>query len=184
MTAGRQLSLFERDDDFFLESPTQVIFRGRAFRCASGRGGIKAEKSEGDGVTPVGTFPLRQVFYRPDRVMRPSTLLPTIPLHPEDGWCDDPRDLNYNCWIKRPYNGGHERLWREDPVYDLIVVVGYNDCPVVPTKGSAIFLHIVRDDFAPTAGCLAFSREDLQEILLNLQATSQVVVGKEWPNLR
>jgi len=137
----------------------------RAFRCALGRAGIRADKREGDGATPAGVFPLRRVLYRPDRLTRPATGLPAAALDPADAWCDDPGDALYNRPVRLPYPARHERLWREDRIYDLIVILGHNDDPVVPGLGSAIFLHVARPDFAPTQGCVALSREDLLALL-------------------
>ncbi|MFZ4768461.1 MAG: L,D-transpeptidase family protein, partial [Roseimicrobium sp.] len=99
---------------------------GRSFRCAVGRGGVSSAKREGDGATPIGTWPLRQVLYRPDRGMRPVTSLQTAALQPADGWCDAPSDTNYNRMVRHPYRASAEHLWRRDSIYDLIVVVGYN----------------------------------------------------------
>ncbi len=150
---------------------------GRSFRCAVGRGGVSSAKREGDGATPIGTWPLRQVLYRRDRGMRPVTALQTVALRPADGWCDAPSDPNYNRMVRHPYPASAEHLWRRDNIYDLIVVVGYNDAPVIPGKGSAIFLHLARPDYSPTAGCVAFSRRDLVTILGMLSPTSRLVVS-------
>lgn len=150
---------------------------GRSFRCAVGRGGVSSAKREGDGATPIGTWPLRQVLYRRDRGMRPVTALQTVALRPADGWCDAPSDPNYNRMVRHPYPASAEHLWRRDNIYDLIVVVGYNDAPVIPGKGSAIFLHVARPDYSPTAGCVAFSRRDLVTILGMLSPASRLVVS-------
>ena len=148
----------------------------KVYPCASGKGGIISDKIEGDGGTPVGTFPLRQVFYRADRVLQPATTLPVKVLQPNAGWCDDPDDLSYNQLVSLPYSARHEDLWRADHVYDIILVVGYNDSPVIPGKGSAIFIHLAREHYPPTHGCLAFSLEDLQEILKKLTPASHVII--------
>jgi L,D-peptidoglycan transpeptidase YkuD (ErfK/YbiS/YcfS/YnhG family) len=154
-----------------------AFIAGNEFRCALGRGGVSASKREGDGATPIGNWPLRQVLYRPDRGMRPVTSLQTAPMKPTDGWCDAPTDPNYNRMVRHPYPASAEHLWRRDTIYDLIVVVGYNDAPVVPGNGSAIFLHIARPDYSPTAGCVAFSRRDLVTILGLLSPASRLVVS-------
>ena len=138
---------------------------GRPMRCVLGRSGVSADKKEGDGATPQGVFQLRRVLYRADRTEPPGTVLPCAALAPEDGWCDDPEDENYNCQVKLPCGARCESLWREDGIYDLIVVLGHNDSPVEPGKGSAIFLHLARPGYAPTEGCLAVSKADLLEIL-------------------
>lgn len=151
--------------DLVVRPPDRLAWRGRRFACALGRGGIRADKREGDGATPSGRFPLQRVLYRADRLAPPPTALATAPLTARDGWCDDPADPLYNRLVRLPYDGRHEALWRADRVYDVIVVLGYNDDPVVPGLGSAIFLHVARPDYAPTAGCVALARADLLTIL-------------------
>jgi L,D-peptidoglycan transpeptidase YkuD (ErfK/YbiS/YcfS/YnhG family) len=146
------------------------------FRCALGRGGLKGDKREGDGATPIGAWPMRRLLYRADRIGRPATRLPLQELAPEDGWCDDPADPAYNRPVRLPYPGRHERLWREDELYDLLVVLGHNDDPVVPGLGSAIFLHVARPDYAPTEGCVALLYADLARVLVEAAPGDRVVV--------
>jgi L,D-peptidoglycan transpeptidase YkuD (ErfK/YbiS/YcfS/YnhG family) len=119
---------------------------------------------------------MRRLLYRADRMERPATRLPFLELEPEDGWCDDPADPAYNRPVRLPYPGRHERLWREDGVYDLVVVLGHNDDPVVPGHGSAIFLHIARPDFGPTEGCVALLRADLTRLLAEAGPGDRVLV--------
>ncbi len=142
-----------------------LTWRGRRGRCALGATGVSGDKREGDGATPSGSFAMRRLIYRADRLIVPGTTLPRAPLHRHDAWCDEPSDANYNRQVSLPYPARCEPLWREDGVYDLIVVLGYNDDPVVPGRGSAIFLHLARPDFAPTEGCVAVARPELLEML-------------------
>lgn len=151
-------------------------FGGRDFACTLGSGGIVTDKKEGDGGTPVGAWPLRRLLYRPDRGARPRCVLSAQAIAPDDGWCDDPADAAYNRPVKLPFAASHETMWRNDHLYDLVVVVGHNDDPPVPGAGSAIFLHIARPDGGPTAGCVAFAREDLEAILAGLTEQSRLVV--------
>jgi L,D-peptidoglycan transpeptidase YkuD (ErfK/YbiS/YcfS/YnhG family) len=146
--------------DGWLDGPTGRI------RAALGRSGIALSKREGDGATPAGEFILREVWYRPDRVPLPETGLPVRSITPEDGWSDDPADPAYNRPVRLPHPFGHERLWREDGLYDLIVPLGYNDDPPVTGLGSAIFLHCARPDWGPTGGCVAVARDALVGLLL------------------
>jgi len=147
-------------------SPAGTLsFAGRSYRCALGRGGVRGDKREGDGATPAGRFPLRRVLYRSDRLAAPETGLPTAALTPEDGWCDDPADISYNKPVRLPHGARHERLWRADGLYDIIVILGHNDDPVVPGLGSAIFLHLAGADFRPTDGCIALALDDLRAVL-------------------
>ena len=146
-------------------------------RCALGRNGITADKVEGDGCTPTGRFPARRLFYRPDRVRDLACRLPMQPMSPGDGWCDDPGDSAYNRLITRPYLGRHETMWREDALYDLVLVIGHNDDPVVPGKGSAVFLHLAQPDYAPTEGCVAFARADFIALLQAMAPTTSIVIA-------
>jgi len=148
-----------------LVSGGYLTWPGCRVRAAIGRGGLAWAKREGDGATPVGTYPLRCLFYRPDRVQMPHTGLSVAAIHPSDGWSDDPRDMLYNQSVPLPHPYSHERLWREDGLYDLIVPLGYNDDPPVPGLGSAIFLHCARDDYGPTEGCVAIDRADLLRLV-------------------
>ena len=141
----------------------------RTLPCVLGRSGIAAQKVEGDGVTPVGQFPLRRVLYRADRLSLPRTALPSAAIAPDDGWCDDPADARYNQPVKLPYGANTESMWRDDALYDVVVVIGHNDDPVVAKAGSAIFMHVAAADGTPTAGCVALAREDLLWVLQTLQ---------------
>jgi L,D-peptidoglycan transpeptidase YkuD (ErfK/YbiS/YcfS/YnhG family) len=149
---------------------------GRILRCALGRGGVSAEKREGDGATPLGRWLCRSLLYRPDRIAVPPTGLTAIPLAPFDGWCDAPGDPAYNRPVRLPYAASCESLWREDHVYDLIVPLGYNDDPVIGGRGSAIFLHLARPGYAPTEGCVALALDDLMAFLARADAGSRVII--------
>ena len=146
-------------------SEARLFWPGGALRCAVGRAGIRSDKREGDGATPAGVFPLRRVLWRADRLPPPATGLTIAPIRPGDGWCDDPADAAYNRPVTLPYPARHERLWREDELYDVLVVLGHNDDPVVAGAGSAVFLHVVAADRTPTAGCVALTLPDLLGIL-------------------
>ena len=135
------------------------------WRCTVGAGGVREDKVEGDAATPVGIFPLRRLYFRNDRLVLPEVRLPARPIDERDGWCDDPRAATYNRLVRIPNEWSHERMWRDDELYDLVVVVGYNDDPPEGEWGSAIFLHLARDDYAPTRGCVAFARQDLLELV-------------------
>jgi L,D-peptidoglycan transpeptidase YkuD (ErfK/YbiS/YcfS/YnhG family) len=143
----------------------QLILQRDRWRCAIGRGGIRADKQEGDGATPRALLPLRRVLYRADRGPAPRCAVPVEPIGPTDGWCDDPADPAYNRPVTLPYAGRHEELWRADGVYDIIGVLGWNDEPVRRGRGSAIFLHVARPDYAPTEGCIALALPDLRAAL-------------------
>jgi L,D-peptidoglycan transpeptidase YkuD (ErfK/YbiS/YcfS/YnhG family) len=137
----------------------------KRWRCTVGEGGIREDKVEGDAATPSGEYPLRRVYFRNDRLVLPKIRLPARPIAEHDGWCDDPRSPTYNRLVHVPNDWSAEKMWREDGLYDLVVVVGYNDDPPEGEWGSAIFLHVARDDYAPTKGCVAFSQADLMELV-------------------
>jgi L,D-peptidoglycan transpeptidase YkuD (ErfK/YbiS/YcfS/YnhG family) len=137
----------------------------RVFACAVGRGGIREAKREGDGATPAGCFAIREILYRADRVQKPESRINTRALVPDDGWCDDPADAAYNRLVRLPYPARAENLWREDGQYDVIAVLGYNDAPVEPGRGSAIFLHVAKPGMGATEGCVALELEDLLTVL-------------------
>jgi len=154
-------------------------WNNKTMLCAVGRSGFSNHKQEGDGATPIGIFPIREVFYRADRMAKPSTILPCRRLTNIDGWCDDDSDPHYNRAVSLPYKAGHEELMRQDGLYDLVVVIGYNDDPVIAGLGSAIFLHVAAPDFAPTEGCVALARADLVSIVEELQPGDRIEVLPE-----
>lgn len=153
-----------------------AVWNGRRLRCAVGRSGVSRAKREGDGATPCGRWLMRRLYYRPDRMAPPVSKLPLASLTPADGWCDDPQDASYNQPVQLPYPARAERLWRDDPVYDLIVPLGYNDAPVIAGAGSAIFLHLAQADYRPTEGCVALGRADLVAVLREADTASCVTV--------
>ncbi len=142
-----------------------VIFGANPLSCALGRSGVRAAKREGDGATPRGRWRLRAVWYRRDRVARPRTRLGVRAIRPRDGWCDAPGDRNYNRPVRLPYPASAETMWRDDHLYDLVVELGYNDRPRSRGRGSAIFMHVAREGYAPTEGCVALKRSDLARLI-------------------
>ena len=152
-------------------------WRGKHLRCILGKGGIRVDKREGDGATPTGCFLLRRVFYRPDRLAAPATALPVRPLTPQDGWCDDPSHPDSNRHVRLPHPARHERRWRDDHVYDVVVVLGYNDAPPVAGLGSAIFMHLARPDGTGTEGCVALALTDLLDLLKDCGPATRLCVG-------
>ena len=140
---------------------------GLRLRAVCGRAGVTGHKVEGDGATPLGRLALVRVMYRADKIKPPVCAVPVEPIGKFDGWCDDVADAAYNRMVRLPYAASHEELWRGDGVYDVIGVLGWILAPVVPGRGSAIFLHVATGDFAPTAGCVAL---ELREVLTVLAA--------------
>ncbi|NNE85596.1 MAG: L,D-transpeptidase family protein [Alphaproteobacteria bacterium] len=151
-------------------------FEGGEYPCALGRNGIQQTKREGDGATPAGTFALRQVFYRPDRLAPPACQLPIRALTTDDGWCDDPAHAAYNRLVERPFAASHEVMWRADNLYDVVIAIGHNDDPPRAPMGSAIFIHCAAADFAPTEGCVALARETLVALIPRFRRDTELQV--------
>ncbi len=153
-----------------------IVAGSAIFPCALGRSGIRTLKREGDGATPRAALPLRSVLYRADRIAKPRTLLPRRAIRPSDAWCDDVADRRYNRLIARPPGEAEERLMREDRLYDVVVELGWNDAPVIRGRGSAIFWHLARPGFTPTAGCIAVERHVFARVLPRLARHCRILV--------
>ncbi len=151
-----------------------VQFGALRFSCALGRGGRKVIKRETDGASPVGLWPLRCVFYRADKLLRPKTVLPLRILRPDAGWCDAPLDRNYNRYVTHPYQASAEQMWRDDNLYDIVVVLGHNDLPRIQWFGSAIFMHVARPGYLPSEGCIALRKDHLLRLLASLKPGAQL----------
>jgi len=148
----------------------------RVFRCSLGRHGVTNEKREGDRATPAGIFPLRRLLYRQDRLPAPACNLATAPIQPDDGWCDEPSHPAYNQLVTLPLEVSTERMWRKDQLYDLVLILGHNDDPIVPGLGSAIFLHVASDGYDPTEGCIALAKQDLLIVLEEVTPNSCIQI--------
>jgi L,D-peptidoglycan transpeptidase YkuD (ErfK/YbiS/YcfS/YnhG family) len=153
-----------------------IFAGGLVWPCALGRGGVIARKREGDGGSPRAALRVLRGFYRPDRLRRPVSPLPFAPLHPTDGWCDDPRHPRYNRPVRLPFSAGHERMWRDDHLYDVVVVLDWNMRPAIRGCGSAIFLHLARPGFAPTEGCVAVAPSTMRHLLRRLKPGSRLLI--------
>ncbi|MFT4090915.1 MAG: L,D-transpeptidase family protein [Asticcacaulis sp.] len=158
-----------------------LILNSDKVPCALGKEGVITadRKREGDLRSPAGIWRLKYIFYRPDRLQAPDTVLPVIALTPEDGWCDAPDHPDYNRHVKLPFDASHEKLWREDHIYDLIGILGHNDDPPVAGMGSAIFLHLARENYVGTEGCVALSQPDLLELLRQAEAETYIEISKD-----
>jgi L,D-peptidoglycan transpeptidase YkuD (ErfK/YbiS/YcfS/YnhG family) len=150
---------------------------GRTVAVALGRGGVKANKREGDGGTPKGTFLPRQLWWRADRYPRPHTFLPVRQIRPEDAWCEDPSSRHYNQPIRLERERSGDRLKRDDHLYDFIVEIDHNSSPRIAGRGSAVFLHLARENFAPTAGCVSLTKASMLRLLARLGPETKIVIG-------
>jgi L,D-peptidoglycan transpeptidase YkuD (ErfK/YbiS/YcfS/YnhG family) len=154
----------------------RLSWSGGSAAAVAGRGGVRPDKREGDGATPAGAYPLASGFYREDRVGPRPSALPMRPLIQNDAWVDDPADAQYNRLVALPYPARTEQLWRNDRLYDLLIVIGYNMEPVVPGAGSAIFLHVARPNFSNTEGCIAVRRGVLIRLIPLLGPGSMITI--------
>ena len=147
-----------------------------ALPVALGRAGVKANKREGDGATPRGRFRLKRLWWRADRPPRPATRLPARRIAPQDGWCEDPVDRRYNRPVKVPPGSKSDRLARKDSLYDFIIEIDHNTRPRVAGRGSAVFIHVARSGFAPTAGCVALTMNSLRRLLARVGPRTSIMV--------
>lgn len=163
--------------DLLVLSDGTATWGGLSFPCTLGRSGVTTTKTEGDGATPAGRFLIRRGLYRADRLDRPASPLPFTTISETDGWCDAPSDPAYNRPVTLPFAASHEVMWRDDHLYDVVVVLGHNDDPPQPGAGSAIFLHVAAPDYAATEGCVALSQSDLLKVLATADTNSAVRVA-------
>jgi L,D-peptidoglycan transpeptidase YkuD (ErfK/YbiS/YcfS/YnhG family) len=148
----------------------------RVVPVALGRAGVKADKREGDGGTPHGSYHPVQLWWRADRLRRPPTMLSARRIGRADAWCEDPTDRRYNRGFKRSANEPGDRLWREDHLYDLLLELDHNARPRVAGRGSAVFIHVARPGLAPTAGCVALGLRDLRLLVGRINAKTRIVI--------
>ncbi len=149
---------------------------GLTFRCALGRGGVSHAKREGDGATPAGRFRLRRLWLRPDSKLPRLSALPLRLTRPDDGWCDDSGHHRYNRPVPLPFPASHERMWRDDSLYDAVIEIGWNDRPAIRGRGSAIFFHLARPGFTPTEGCVAVDRKAMRRLLPLIGPRTRIVI--------
>jgi len=152
-------------------------YKNLKFRCALGEAGIKKKEKEGDSITPKGTFKIIKIYYRPDRIKNIKTDLKKIKIKKNMGWCDDSRSHFYNQQIKLPNKFAHEKLFRNDNLYDLILVLNYNINPTIKHKGSAIFIHIAKNSYKKTKGCIALKKEHLMELISKIKKNTKIKIN-------
>ena len=145
------------------------------FRCALGKAGIKNKTKEGDNITPKGTYKVIKLFYRTDKISKIKTIIKKFKIKKNMGWCDDPRSKFYNKEIKLPSLYSHEKLYRKDNIYDLVVVLNYNFKPIIKNKGSAIFIHVT-NKYKSTQGCIALKKEDLIKLLSAIKKNTKIKI--------
>jgi len=152
-------------------------YKNLKFRCALGKAGIGEKKKEGDFITPKGKYKITKVYYRADRIKKIKTNFRLYQIKKNMGWCDDPLSKNYNKLIKLPSKFGHEKLYRKDKLYDLILILNYNFKPIIKNKGSAIFIHIANKNYKKTMGCIGLNKKDLIFILKDIKRNITVKIA-------
>ena len=152
-------------------------YKNLKFRCALGKAGIKRKVKEGDNITPKGIFKITKIYYRPDKIKDIVTPIKKIKIKKNMGWCDDPKSIHYNKQIELPSKFSHEKLYRNDNLYDLILVLNYNTNPIVKNKGSAIFLHITNDSYKKTKGCIALKKNDLIQLVSKISENTKIKIN-------
>ena len=154
-----------------------IKYKNFKFRCALGKAGIVEKKREGDNITPTGTFKMVKIYYRSDRIKKISSKFRAIKIKKNMGWCDDPNSKNYNQLINLPSRYGHEKIFKKNNIYDIIVVLNYNMKPVIKNKGSAIFIHIAKKNYQPTQGCIALKKNDLLKLLSKISKNIKIKIN-------
>ncbi len=154
-----------------------LFFNDYKVKCAVGKRGIGTKKTEGDLITPKGEYKIKSILYRKDREKKLNSKIKKNVILKNMGWCDDPKSTKYNQLINFPFKYSAEKLYRKDNIYDIIVVIEYNMKPIKKNKGSAIFLHITKQNFKRTEGCVAIKKRDLKKIILKLNKKSKLIIS-------
>ena len=159
-----------------VKNPGYLIYKNFKFRCSLGINGIKNKKKEGDGITPKGIFKLKKIYYRNDKVKNIVTKVKKIKITKDMGWCDDPKSKFYNKLIRLPSKFGHEKLYRKDDIYNLIIILDYNMNPVIKNKGSAIFIHLAKKNYKATQGCVGLKQNDLIKLIKMIKKNQKIKI--------
>ena len=152
-------------------------YKNLKFRCAVGKAGVNKKKKEGDNITPEGTFKITKIYYRDDKIKDFSSAIKKIKIKKNMGWCDDPNSKFYNKQIKLPNKYSHEKLYRNDDIYDLILVLNYNMNPIIKNKGSAIFIHIEKNSYNKTKGCIALKKKHLINLVSQIKKDTKIKIN-------
>tara|TARA_B110001452_G_scaffold238702_1_gene219349 strand:+ start:1004 stop:1495 length:492 start_codon:yes stop_codon:yes gene_type:complete len=154
-----------------------LYFKDYRIKCAIGKRGITSKKVEGDRMTPKGSFRLKSIFYRKDRIFKIKSSLKKNVIRKNMGWCDDPSSKYYNKIIKFPFDKSAEQLWKRNNIYDIIVIIDYNLRPVIRNKGSAIFLHVAKKKYKPTQGCISVSKRDMYLLIKKINNRTKIIIN-------
>ena len=151
-----------------------LTFNNYKAKCAIGKRGIGLKRKEGDLITPKGKYKIKYILYRKDRVKNIQSKIKKVSIKKNMGWCDDPKSKNYNKLVKSPYAYSYEKLYKKENTYDIILVLNYNMNPVKRNKGSAIFIHVAKNNFKPTKGCVALKKKELLKIIKDLKSNTEI----------
>ena len=154
----------------------KIYYNNYRIKCAIGKRGIGIKKKEGDLITPIGQFKIKYILYRNDRIKRLNTHFKQFVITKKMGWCNDPRSKKYNKIIKLPFNYNFEKLYRKDNIYDVILVLNYNINPIRKNKGSAIFIHVAKNNYKSTEGCIAIKKIELLKILKDVNKNTKIKI--------
>ena len=156
-----------------------LTFKNYKAKCAIGKKGIGSKKKEGDLITPRGKYKVKYILYRKDRIKKIQSEMKIIKIKKNMGWCDDPRSRNYNQLINLPSNYRHEKLFKKENIYDIILVLNYNMRPIKKNKGSAIFIHVSKKNFKKTEGCVAIQKRYLLKIVKEIKKNTKVMIENQ-----
>lgn len=154
-----------------------LTYKNLKFQCALGKAGVKKKEKEGDNITPKGIFKINKIYYRPDKIKNFTTVLKKIKIKKNMGWCDDPKSNFYNQQIKLPTKFSYEKLYRSDNLYDIILVLDYNTNPIIKSKGSAIFIHIAKNSYKKTKGCIALKKKHLVKLIAQIKINTKIKIN-------
>ncbi len=163
------MDILVKNNNFYIDN--------KKYKCAIGTNGISSSKKEGDLKTPSGTYSFTQIFYRQDKIGKHNFLINSKEIEQADGWCDDINSSYYNQHIRFPFKESAEKLFRDDDLYDIVCVIDYNSSPIKKSLGSAIFLHIAKDDYSSTEGCIALSKKDLLEVIKKITPETKITIS-------
>ena len=161
----------------FINKSGYLEYKDLKFRCALGKAGVKRKKIEGDNITPIGTFRINNIYYRRDHIKKIFSKIKLIEIKKNMGWCDDPKSKQYNQLIRLPDKYKHEKLYRKDNIYDLILVLNYNTRPILKNKGSAIFIHVATKNYKKTAGCIALKKKHLINLVEKINKKTKININ-------
>ena len=158
-------------------SKKYLTYQNNKVKCAIGKRGIGRKQKEGDQITPRGTFRVKNILYRKDKINYFKSVIKKTPIKKNMGWCDDPKSKDYNKLIKYPFNYKSEKLYRSNNIYDIILVLDFNMHPIKKNKGSAIFIHISNNKYNPTQGCIAIKKKELLKLIKFIDKKTKIFIN-------